>query len=168
MGEVFLFKPPTMSVPHDNALPYPYDPPRSGLQANAFGPVFKGLAWAIVLGLLAWLLRLDIHWHAKEAALVGVAWCMLAYIVWHIQRSQIRLDAQALEQTWMWRRRMPLKELAYAKVMRIRGLEFLIAPRVYVRNLSGSFAFFYCHDRAMLDELDRLAQALRQHDALNP
>jgi hypothetical protein len=33
-----------------------------------------------------------------------------------------------------------------------------------VRNLGGKFTFFYCHDRAMLDEFARIAQALRQHE----
>jgi hypothetical protein len=89
---------------------------------------------------------------------------MLAVIVWHIQRSRIRIDQEAIEQTWMWRRRLALRELAFIKVMRVRGLEFLIAPRIYARNLGGTFAFFYCSDRAMLDEFARLAEALRQHE----
>ena len=40
--------------PHDataTALPYPYVPPQPALQGAAFGPVFKTLAWGIVLGL---------------------------------------------------------------------------------------------------------------------
>ena len=89
---------------------------------------------------------------------------MLAYIVLHIQRSRIVLDSQGIEQTWMWRRRMTLRELAMMKVMRVRGLEFLIAPRIYARNLGGTFAFFYCHDRALLNEFARLAEALRHHE----
>jgi hypothetical protein len=74
------------------------------------------------------------------------------------------LNQEAIEQTWMWRRRVPLRELAFVKVMRIRGLEQLIAPRIYVRNLGGTFTFFYCHDRALLEEFTRLAAALKQHE----
>jgi hypothetical protein len=98
---------------------------------------------------------------------VAVAWAMLAFIVWHIQRSRITLDAQAIEQSWMWRRRITLQELAFIKVMRIRGLEFLVAPRIYARNLGGTFTFFYCHDRALLDEFTRLADALHRHQGLD-
>ncbi len=145
-------------------LPYPYQPPAQTMSGHAFGPVFKALAWFILLGLLVWIVRLDFDWRSSHGVLVAVAWAMLAFIVWHIQRSRVRLDGQTIEQSWMWRRRMALRELAFIKVMRVRGLEFLIAPRIYARNLGGTFAFFYCHDRALLDEFTRLAQALRQHE----
>ncbi len=147
-------------------LPYPYQPPEPAMTGQAFGPVFKTLAWAILLTLLAWIWRLDFDWRSSQGAWVAVAWGMLAYIVWHIQRSRIRLDGEAIEQSWMWRRRLALRELAFIKVMRVRGLEFLIAPRIYARNLGGTFTFFYCHDRALLDEFARLSEALRQHEAL--
>ena len=89
---------------------------------------------------------------------------MLAFIAWHIQRSRIILDSVAIEQTWMWRRRVALQELALVKVIRIRGLEHLIAPRIYVRNLGGKFTIFYCQDRTMLEEFARLSEALKRHE----
>ena len=146
------------------ALPYPYQPPAQPLRGPAFGPVFKALAWLILLGLLVWVWRLEFDWSSRQGALVVVAWAMLAFMAGHIQRSRIVLDQEKIEQTWMWRRRMALRELAFVKVMRVRGLEFLIAPRIYARNLGGTFTFFYCSDRAMLDEFARLAEALRQHE----
>jgi len=152
--------PPEQDLPFP--LPYPYLPPTRAMSGQAFGPVFKALAWFILLGLLAWIAQLDFDWRTPQGAWVAVAWSMLAFIVWHIQRSRVRLDEQAIEQTWMWRRRIALRELAFIKVMRVRGLEFLIAPRIYARNLGGTFAFFYCSDRALLDEFARLADALRQ------
>lgn len=145
-------------------LPYPYQPPAPPLIAQAFGPVFKTMAWFILLALLVWFWRLDLDWMSRQGGWCAVVWAMLAFMVWHIQRSRIVLDAQAIEQTWMWRRRTPLKELAFVKVIRIRGLEFLIAPRIYVRNLGGTFTIFYCHDRALLQEFARLAEALKQHE----
>lgn len=147
-----------------SALPYPYQPPTQPLSGQAFGPVFKAFTWAILLSLLVWITRLDFDWRSSQGALVAAAWVMLAFMAVHIQRSRIRLDQNAIEQTWMWRRRLALRELAYIKVMRVRGLEFLIAPRIYARNLGGTFTFFYCNDRALLDEFARLAEALRQHE----
>jgi len=146
------------------ALPYPYTPPSQALSGPAFGPVFKAMAWAILLGLGAWIWRLQPDWRTSQGAWVAVAWAMLAFIAWHIQRSRIVLDADKIEQTWMWRRRLSLSELALVKVMRVRGLEFLIAPRIYARNLGSTFTFFYCADKAMLDEFARLAEALRLHE----
>ena len=34
-------------------LPYPYQPPAQPLIAKAFGPVFKSMAWFILLALMA-------------------------------------------------------------------------------------------------------------------
>ncbi len=144
------------------ALPYPYTPPATPLSGPAFGAVFKLLAWTILLVLGVWIVRLDFQWSTRQGAWVAAAWAMLAFIAWHIQRSRIRLDAEAIEQTWMWRRRMPLREVAFIKIFRVRGLEHLIAPRIYARNLGGTFVFFYCADRALLQEFARLSQALGQ------
>ena len=145
-------------------LPYPYEAPVQAMTGQAFGPVFKMLAWSILLALLVWIWRLDFDWRSSQGALVAAAWAMLAFMAWHIQRSRIRLDQEAIEQSWMWRRRLALRELAFIQVMRVRGLEFLIAPRIYARSLGGTFTFFYCSDRALLDEFARLAEALRQHE----
>ena len=145
-------------------LPYPYEGPAQALSGSAFGPLFKALAWGMSLGLGAWIWRLEIDWRTRHGAWVAVAWAMLVCIAWFIQRSRIVLQAEGIEQSWMWRRRVSLRELAMLKVMRLRGLEFLIAPRIYARTLGGTFHFFYCHDRAMLEEFSRLAQALRQHE----
>jgi len=146
------------------ALPYPYQPPAQAMGAPAFGLVFKMLAWAILLALLLWFWRLGMDWASRQGAWSAVVCAMLAFNAWHIQRSRIHLTTEAIEQSWMWRRRVTLRELAFVKVMRIRGLEWLIAPRIYVRNLGGTFTFFYCHDRAMLDEFGRLADALKWHE----
>jgi hypothetical protein len=154
-------------MPHDQALsslPYPYQPPAQPLSGPAFGLMFKALAWGMVVVLLVWYWRLGIDWQSRQGALSLVVWGMMAFIAWHIQRSLTTLSEEAIEQSWMWRRRVTLKELAFVKVMRVRGLEFLIAPRVYTRNLGGTFTFFYCRDPAMLDEFTRLAQALRLHE----
>lgn len=148
-------------------LPYPYEGPAQALSGAAFGPLFKALAWAMSLGLGAWTWRLEMDWRSSHGAWVALAWAMLVCIAWFIQRSRTTLDAQGIEQSWMWRRQVALRELALLKVMRVPGLEFLIAPRIYARTLSGRFHFFYCHDRRVLEEFGRLSEALRQH-ALRP
>lgn len=154
---------PTDPAAKASVLPYPYGPPAQPWTAAAFGPLFKVLAWGMVLALFAWFWRLDFEWPSPQAQWFAVVWTMLVFMVWHIQRSRITLSGEAIEQSWMWRRRLALHELAYVKVMRIRGLEPLVAPRIYARSLSGTFVIFYCHDPALLDEFARLALALEQH-----
>jgi hypothetical protein len=56
---------------------------------------------------------------------------------------------------------MAYGELAYAKLMRIRGLEWLVAPRFYVRTLVGKFAVFYVTDATVIEECERLSAELK-------
>jgi hypothetical protein len=61
----------------------------------------------------------------------------------------------------MWTKHFDLDDLAVAQLIRIRGLEWLIAPRLYVRNLAGKFNFFYVADPTVMAELDRLCSELK-------
>ena len=75
-------------------------------------------------------------------------------------RSRARLDAHGIHQTWIWDKHMPYDELAYAKLIRVRGLEWFMAPRFYVRSLMGKFAVFYVSDHAVQQECERLSEEL--------
>ncbi|MGH6627153.1 MAG: hypothetical protein ACRECD_11560, partial [Burkholderiaceae bacterium] len=77
-------------------------------------------------------------------------------------RSTTRIDSEALSQTWVWDKKMELRELAYGKLIRVRGLEWLIAPRLYVRTLLGKFAVFYAADPALIAEFERLVKELKE------
>ena len=110
-------------------------------QAGKLTP--EGLSTAAALG-----------WPIAALAVMGYTW-------WHIQTSKTSVDSQALLQTWMWNKKMELRELAYAKLIRVPGLDWLIAPRLYVRTLLGKFAVFYCADPVMLKEFERLLLELQ-------
>ena len=56
---------------------------------------------------------------------------------------------------------MAYEELAYAKLIRVRGLEWFMAPRFYVRTLMGKFAVFYVTDPVVMAECERLSQELQ-------
>ena len=55
---------------------------------------------------------------------------------------------------------MELRELAYGRLIRVRGLEWLIAPRLYVRTLTGKFTVFYAASPDMIREFERLVAEL--------
>ncbi|HEX7887994.1 MAG TPA: hypothetical protein VF522_01435 [Ramlibacter sp.] len=140
-----------------------------GLRAPAFSRTFRLIATAIVAGSAWWMFQL---WQsgklapAGSDAVVALGWplaalALMAYTWWHIQTSTTRLTAEGLHQTWIWDKKMELRELAYGKLFRVRGLEWLIAPRLYVRTLLGKFAVFYTADREMLAEFERLIQELQ-------
>lgn len=140
--------------------------PTNGLGTSAaFSPVFKVLATVLVFVCGAGLLQ---AWSSGrvQGNTVGGGWffaaiTIMAYTWWHILRSATRIDNTGLYQSWLWDKHMDLRELAYGKVIRIRGLEWLIAPRLYVRTLMGKFAVFYASSPAMIAEFDRLTAELK-------
>jgi hypothetical protein len=85
---------------------------------------------------------------------------MMVLTEWHILQGKTTLDSQCLQQSWVWHKRVALNELAYAKLIRVRGFEWLIAPRLYTKTFSGKLAVFYAAAPDVLAELERLAAEL--------
>jgi hypothetical protein len=136
------------------------------MRGPAFSPFFKLFTCALVVALAFWFARLWLGGQAPGGTVSILTWflaalAMLLYTAWHIVRGVTTLDAQQLQQTWVWHKKMDLRELAYGKLIRVRGLEWLVAPRLYVRTLMGKFAVFYCADPRMLAEFERLVAELK-------
>lgn len=141
------------------------------LRGPAFSLPFKVLATLLVFGSLAWLLRLMERGLLGSQLSVNVAWflaalAMMLWTWWAIVRSTTGVDDRQIHQTWVCDKRMELADLATAKLMRVRGLEWLVAPRLYVRTLVGKMAIFYAADPAVVAEFERLAAELREFRAL--
>jgi hypothetical protein len=143
--------------------PFRFEPSAALLRSRAYSLPFRVVATVFVFGAAAWGLVL---WQSGKlgpgpmATWFLAALALMAYTWWCIVRSVTTLDAKQLRQTWVWEKRMELRELAFARVVRVRGLEWLIAPRIYARTLLGKFAVFYAADPAMVAEFDRLAREL--------
>ena len=86
----------------------------------------------------------------------------MAITVYYILRSHTCLSSQHLRQSWIWDKEMRVSELAYAKLIRVRGLEWLMAPRLYARSQGGQFATFYSADAQVLAQFERLCVKLSQ------
>jgi hypothetical protein len=136
------------------------------LQGPAFSPAFKFIATALVAGTFGWFIQLWMGGKVSGGTVSILTWflaalAMMGYTWWCIVRSVTRLDGQALAQTWVWDKKMELRELAYGKLIRVRGLEWLIAPRLYLRTLTGKFAVFYAADPRMIAQFERLVAELK-------
>ena len=145
--------------------PFRFTPDASGSTGPAFSRPFKVLATVIVFACAVSLFR---AWLATRANGLGVGggWFMaglalMLYTWWHILRSTTRIAADGLYQSWVWDKQMDMRELAYGKLIRVRGLEWLIAPRLYVRTLMGKFAVFYAASPEMVSEFERLVRELK-------
>ncbi len=156
-----------MSAPELASLgPAPFRfTPTQAHDSPAFTPVFKLLAAVLVLSCAAWLGALWQQGALGSGSSSGLVWfltglALMLYTGWHILRSRTRLDSSTLYQSWIWDKQLELRELAYCKLIRIRGLEWLIAPRLYARTLLGKFAVFYAADAALLADFERLVREL--------
>ncbi len=150
--------------------PFHFQPHPEVLEGAAFSRSFQTLTGLIVLGSAYWLLSL---WQQgkfggdtgvaglKAAGWFIVAWALLAWTACHVLQSRVRIDAQGIHQTWIWDKHMAFDDLAFAKLIRIRGLEWFMAPRLYVRTLVGKFAVFYFTDATVLAECERLSAELK-------
>ncbi len=147
--------------------PFRFTPSQGpSMQGPAFSTVFRLLATALVFGAVYWFVSLWYGGKVVGGVVSIMTWflaalAMMVYTWWCIVRSVTRLDGAALYQSWVWDKKMELRELAYGKLVRVRGLDWLIAPRLYVRTLMGKFAVFYAADPALIAEFERLVVELK-------
>ena len=155
---------------HLGPAPFRFEPRDGIAEGAAFSRSFQGITLLTVLGSGYWLLSLwQMGKFGGNTGLEGLrtagwfilGWFLLAWTAWHVLQSRACLDAKGLHQTWIWDKHMAYDELAYAKLIRIRGLEWFMAPRFYVRTLVGKFAVFYVTDALVLDECERLSKELQ-------
>ncbi|WPB59144.1 hypothetical protein [Xylophilus sp. GOD-11R] len=145
--------------------PFVYAPTDGRVEGPAFSRFFQTLATLLVGGCIGWVIRL---WQRDAITYgPGLVWVAagLALMVWTwvcVLRSRTTVGEQALEQRWIWHKRLPLADLAYCKVLRVPGLDWLVAPRLYARTLSGKFLVFYGATPALRSEFSRLARELSE------
>lgn len=151
--------------------PFTFTPSRGAcVEGAAFSLTFKAITTLFILGVGFWLALVWVGERAHGGGNALLIWffaalAMLAFFGFWILRSRTRIDASGLHQTWFADKHMPMSDLALVSVIRIRGLEWLIAPRVHVRTLNGKFIVFHAASPALLDEFARLGrevQAFRQ------
>ena len=151
--------------------PFRFVPEGQSLQGAAFSRSFKAITLAVVAGSGLTLVNLFLDGKFGGASLSDslraagwfvLGWSLLAWTAWHVFKSRICIDTQGLHQTWLWDKHMAYDDLAYVKLIRVRGLEWLMAPRLYARTLVGKFAVFYVSDATALHACERLSAELKR------
>lgn len=141
-----------------------FAPQGGDMVAPAYSPVFKGIALILMVLASAWAWKMQMGTGPLTAQntvfWIWAPWALMAYTVWFVVTGTTRLTSTAVEQSWMWSKRVELHNLAYAKVIRIPGLEWLIAPRFYTKTFGGKLVIFYTAQPAMLSEFKRLEDCL--------
>jgi hypothetical protein len=149
--------------------PFPFVPREQPMHCRAFSQPFQALASLIVMWCAYWLFSLwssgQLSTSAGKAAGTGLYWylsalALMGYTLYCILTSRTTLTATSLSQDFVWNKHVELRDLAYVKLIRVPGLDWLIAPRLYCRTLLGKFSVFYASDRVMIAELERLRDEL--------
>lgn len=143
--------------------PFRFQPTGGRVEGPAFSRVFQSLTTVVVAGCMGWVWRLwqrgaidygpGLAWVAAALALMACTW-------WAVMRSRTVVGADALQQRWLWNKRMDLADMAFCKVIRVPGLDWLVAPRLYARTLTGKFSVFYGATPELREEFKRLSQEL--------
>ena len=151
--------------------PFVFHPQGGDVSGPAFSRSFKAITMLTVLGSGYWLISL---WQQgkfggdtgldglQSAGWFVLGWGLLAWTAWHVMTSTARLTHEGLHQSWVLDKHMAYDELAYAKLIRVRGLEWFMAPRFYVRTLAGKFSVFYVTSPDVMAECERLSHELSE------
>lgn len=133
------------------------------MTSASFSLPFRVLAVALLLGLAFWayqlhgpqMVQMDYVW-------LWAAWGIMAYTVGHLVMGKTHLNSQTLEQTWIWHKKVDLRDLAYVKLIRIPGMDAIVAPRLYARTLMGKFTVIYACSPDMIEEFRRMQAELKE------
>lgn len=144
---------------------FAFKPTGGRVVSSAFSVPFKVLAIALITPAVLWGWDLwsngTIALTISSSGWLLAALCLMVYTGWYIFYGKTTIDNVALEQTWVWHKKAELRQLAYVKLIRLRGFEWLIAPRLYTKTYSGKLAIFYTASPAMLAEFERLERELK-------
>ena len=125
------------------------------LESPAYPPLLRVLSVVIVvdvIGFALWSLPAlrSTTWSAGSLALLSLAGIGVLWMGWWIVYSRTRLEGDVLSQTWLWNRRAHANEVTQLKLVHLRPLQKVIAPRLLVRRRNGAIAWFHSADPVLL------------------
>lgn len=132
------------------------------VEGASFSSVMKALATLLMLGLAfaagqvllqgAWA-----QWDPGARFFIAVAMVVLLAGYWGILSSRTSVDGRSIRQSWLWRKEVALADITQLKLIHVRGLSWLVAPRLVVRSGSLGLTTFHVADPQVLEAFRRLA-----------
>ncbi|MDM0004001.1 hypothetical protein QTI51_03535 [Variovorax sp. J22G73] len=128
---------------------------KSATEGAAFPPLLRTLAVVLVVDLFAfgiWSLPSlrTAEWTTSALVVMAIAALCVVWVGYWIVYSRTRLEGDELVQTWLWDKRVKAQDVAQLKLVHIRMLERLIAPRLLVRRRMGGITWFHAYDPQVL------------------
>lgn len=135
------------------------------ISGKAFSVAFRVLALLLVEGIAWWAYVLWNQGKLGSTVSSSALWLLAALLlmtitVYYVFRSITTVNANHLKQSWIWNKEMLIADLAYAKLIRLKGFDWLIAPRLYVRTHGGKFASFYASTPEVLQQFESISAKL--------
>jgi len=137
------------------------------MEGPAYSRVFRIGTALFVASLGFWLALVWLIENARGrggAGLLGwffAAFAMSVFFVYWILKSRTRIDTEALHQSWYTDRHVAIADLKDGGILRVRGLEWLVTPRVHARTRMGKLTVFHVADPKLLAEFERLGRELQ-------
>ncbi|HEV7915643.1 MAG TPA: hypothetical protein VGP22_17900 [Albitalea sp.] len=134
------------------------------VEGPAFTPSVKLLATGLVVALavFGWralgVLRTgQWSWPALLLTALGLGSVLLCY-VWML-RSRTSIGATHIRQTWITDKQIALADITQIKLIYIRPLAWLVAPRLVIRSRLPGTIVFHAADARVLEVFVRLARS---------
>ncbi|MGJ7527746.1 hypothetical protein [Variovorax sp. GB1P17] len=129
--------------------------PRTPLESAAFPPLLRTLAVVLVVDIFAFALwslpsLRTTTWSTSALVVFGIAALCVVWVGYWIVYSRTRIEGDVLTQTWLWNKRVSAQDVAQLKLVHIRMLERVIAPRLLVRRRYGGITWFHAYDPQVL------------------
>lgn len=136
--------------------------PGEPVSGPSFGLFFKLLTGLLTFGLAGWFVQLYMSGALATKGSGGVAWmicgiAMIGLIYVYILISRTSVNSNHILQTWMWDKKVLLSDIIFVRIIRVRGLAWLVAPRLYMRLLDGKFTVIYFAGDTLTATFERLA-----------
>jgi hypothetical protein len=136
------------------------------ISGKAFSVAFRILALLLVEGIAWWAYVLWSNGKFGTSVTSGVLWLLAALVlmlitVFYVFRSVTSVSSSHIKQSWIWDKEMLVADLAYVKLIRLKGFDWLIAPRLYARTHGGKFASFYTANSTVLQQFELLSAKLK-------
>jgi hypothetical protein len=136
------------------------------ISGKAFSIPFRVLSLLLVEGIAWWGYVLWSSGKLGTTFTSSMLWLLAALVlmsitVFYVFRSVTSVSETHLKQSWIWNKEMLVADLAYVKLIRLKGFDWLIAPRLYARTHGGKFASFYASSSNVLQQFEILSAKLK-------
>jgi hypothetical protein len=171
------FRPIPIESTADVSALFHFTPTRPVIDGRAYPAFIRIMSIAMVAVCALWWWRLGFIDAGASAADAGGAlaakriptpWMLagltlMAYTAAQLQVSRTRIDSNGVHQSWIWDKHMAWQDMGMVKLIRLRGLEWLIAPRLYTRSMAGKLAVFYAASPDLLAAFTEITLAHAEH-----